>query len=636
MCVYIDAYASVGNTYGTPYGGQGTSYQDIGVSFYAVGGANFGVDSGTFKLYPTNNFTSAQQFPNFDIQAFLKVTGSSAESNPERIITASKKFNFTLSQSFGNASEEPYVVGIQGGREQTIPYGGSSNFLGYFEIPVNNVEYDAADPTTTSSTQTQTDDMFFVEYSMSNYKSPYTFETSNVGQSQILFTPVPDIIPNPMNTASFLKITSSVNQVVGNETLTGSIYIQSTNFDNNQTNFLVGPGGAADENKIILSSSDQTGRTSFTGSTFGNFTSLDSLRMGLSVSKSFGMGLTITEYSMSIFPSSSDEWAPFNDITKMSLGSLEVEFGNFRVPDPTAELISTFFGNNVVPFNLATDCQPLLNNFVNQRFNPYIMDIDYNLQATNTASYFYFGDSYTPGEGNTAAPVNLRQIISGSAIRAAIPESNYTIARSIKPRYEGSKSTSQELNVWNIGDTGTYGKNPTLELRDAFFGYFNDLDDPYPNINGLTRINLNYLIDEQGNALPPTLDPLSIDTFQAVFPNTTLGKIAAKSGKGKYRELGAPASIERTMQYVTPILYSQNSANNYANVLPLSGSGYISQYDNGDENDALFARFSAQGSASIDTNSPVQSVDYYLDPSEFVTGSAQNDKGRDVSPRWGY
>jgi hypothetical protein len=256
------------------------------------------------------------------------------------------------------------------------------------------------------------------------------------------------------------------------------------------------------------------------------------------------------------------------------------------------------------------------------------MDIDYNLQATNTASYFFYGDFYTPiSGGNLAAPVNLRQIISGSALRATVPESNYTIARSIKPRYDGSKSTSQELNVWNIGDIGTYGKNPTIELRDAFFGYFNDLDDPYPNINGLTRINLNYLIDEQGNALPPTLDPLSIDTFQAVFPNTTLGKIAAKSGKGKYRELGAPASIERIMQYVTPILYSQNSANNYANVLPLSGSGYISQYDNGDENDALFARFSAQGSASIDTGNPVQSVDYYLDPSEFLTGSAQNDAG---------
>ena len=46
------------------------------------------------------------------------------------------------------------------------------------------------------------------------------------------------------------------------------------------------------------------------------------------------------------------------------------------------------------------------------------MDIDYNFQATNTASFYY---------SNSAAPVNLRQIISGSAVRAAIPESNYTI-----------------------------------------------------------------------------------------------------------------------------------------------------------------------------------------------------------------
>ena len=53
----------------------------------------------------------------------------------------------------------------------------------------------------------------------------------------------------------------------------------------------------------------------------------------------------------------------------------------------------------------------------------------------------------------------------------------------IIPRYLGSKSTSKYLNQWSVGDIGTFGKNPTIELRDAFFGYFNDLDDPYPNIN---------------------------------------------------------------------------------------------------------------------------------------------------------
>eukprot|EP00481_Brizalina_sp_1-RS-2013_P002408 TRINITY_DN6313_c0_g1_i1.p1 TRINITY_DN6313_c0_g1~~TRINITY_DN6313_c0_g1_i1.p1 ORF type:complete len:133 (+),score=20.91 TRINITY_DN6313_c0_g1_i1:45-401(+) len=99
-------------------------------------------------------------------------------------------------------------------------------------------------------------------------------------------------------------------------------------------------------------------------------------------------------------------------------------------------------------------------------------------------------------------PINQLQILNNTAIRADVPDSNYTQLSSINPRYKGVKSTSQKINTWSIGDEGTYGKNPTLELRDAFFGYFNDLDDPYPNINGLTRVNLNYLIDEQGNALP--------------------------------------------------------------------------------------------------------------------------------------
>ena len=632
LAVYLDAESL---SYNSTTGG-GTTGQSQTVSKYVVGGINSGINSVTdFTLYPSNNYLSSQFFPSFDLQTFLKVTGSiPGESNPARTIAYSPIFNVALSESFGVNSEEPYIVRIPFGASQTVPYGASGGeLLGYFEVPENNVEYNASDPATTSSTQTQADDMFFIEYSMSNYINPAYEYTAGAGQSQILFdptTPSDLSIPNPSMTSSFLKITSSVNQVVGDETLTGSIYVQNTTLDTQNTNFIINPESAADENKIFINSSTAVGRITVTGSTFGNFTSLDSIRMGLSVSKSFGIGLTITEYSMSIFPSSSTEWAPFNNTLKMSDGIIApVTFSRYRVPSNAAALVPTFFGNNVIPFNLALDCQPLLNNFVNQRFNPHIMDIDYNLQATNTASYFFGGDFYTPGQGNTAAPVNLRQIISGSALRATVPESNYTIARSIRPRYEGSKSTSQELNVWNIGDVGTFGKLPTIELRDAYFGYFNDLDDPYPNINGLTRVNLNYLIDEQGNALPPSLEQLSIDTFKAVFPNTTLGKLAAKSGNGQYRSLGAPAAIERTMQYVTPIIYSQNSANNYAPVLPLSGSGFISQYDNGDENDALFARFSAQGSASIDTSVPLQTVDYYLDPSEFLTGSAQNDRGRD-------
>ena len=347
-----------------------------------------------------------------------------------------------------------------------------------------------------------------------------------------------------------------------------------------------------------------------------NYDVNDTFRMQVSVEKGFGNGLTITEYSMSIFNSSS-QWAPFNDTTRMNDGTLNLGANNFRIPLSSPFIITTFYGNGILPFRLALDCQPLLNNYSAQRPNPYLMDVDYNFQS-NTRYY-----------SSSLAPVNFIQILSGSAVRATVPVSNYTQKSFINPRYNGVKSTSARLNVWSVGDTGTYGKNPTVELRDAYFGYFNDLSDPYPNINNLTRVNLNYLIDEQGNALPPSIQPLSIDTFKSVFPNTSLGKLAVKDGDNKFRTLGEPAGIERIMQYVTPIIYSQNSSNNYTNTLPLSGSGYISRYDNDDADAMVFAKFQVAGTSSIDTSTQQQSVDYYIDPSEAV---APNTPGLSTNP----
>jgi hypothetical protein len=301
-----------------------------------------------------------------------------------------------------------------------------------------------------------------------------------------------------------------------------------------------------------------------------------------------GSGLVITEFTASIFPSQSIYSALPEPFTPA--------FGNFRDPEETNFLVPTYYAG-ALPFELALDCQPLLNNFILQRPSGYIMEVEYNNQS---GSLF---------------PINQEQILENTAVKAAVPDSNYTSLRSINPRYNGVKSTSAKLNVWSVGDTGTYGKNPTVELRDAFFGYFNDLDDPYPNINGLTRVNLSYLVDEQGNALPPSLEPITIDTFNAVFPNTTVGKIAVRDINSKYQDLGSPSLINRVMEYVTPICYSQNSGENYANIIPLSGSGYISRYDNDDAFEIDFAKFTAVGSTTANTTDDfIKSVNYVLNP----------------------
>ena len=491
-------------------------------------------------------------------------------------------------------------VGTGTVQTEIVDFSGTLGVNPTFQLGIINADYAGNDNDNLGYTINEPGDIYYVEYSMSRFNN----NTNNQNNDPVISFPI-----GVNDTGSRIIISQSVNDLEEDASISASIYVTQGSISD-PTSI-----GTTIVNELAFTSNDidAEGRVAITGSInieANNYTVDDTFRMGVSVEKSFGYGLTITEYSMSIFNSSS-QWAPFDDTNRMSNGTLNLEANNFREPLSTPFIIQTYYGDGILPFQYALDCQPLLNNFVNQRPNPYLMDIDYNFQG-NT---IYFSSSI--------APVNFLQILSGSAVRATVPESNYTQQSFINPRYNGVKSTSKELNVWSIGDTGTYGKNPTVELRDAYFGYFNDLDDPYPNINGLTRVNLNYLIDEQGNALPPSIQPITIDTFKAVFPTTTLGKIAAKSGKTQYKTLGDPASIERIMEYVSPVIYSQNSSNNYTNTIPLSGSGYISRYDNDDENSIQFGRFTALGTASIETSQPQQTVEYYLDPSEAVTLPAQ-------------
>ena len=542
---------------------------EAGYTYLAVGFPQFdiytetpGWESTTFHGSPTNKQThtfnatpSGDAYPQIDIRAELRRTGSGIP--PEGyLITAS---NILVNEE------------IFGGK--TFTWGDS---------PILNISNDIPS-TNTNSTRNNKDDMYYVVYSMSNYDVVST--TSPNENFSLTFLENGDPETKILITQSAVTDASGFN-------LIGSLFIAQGNSSNpSQT----GPTIVSQE-FIVPNSTTSNERFTMTGSFTFPFKFDDAFRMGVSVNKSFTSGLTITEYTMSIFPSESI-YAPLPNPT--------LAYGNYKPPIPTGFIIPTYFGENILPFNLALDCQPLLNNYNEQRSSTFLMDVDYSSQS------------------GPIIPVNQAQILSNSAVKATVPDSNYTQLRSINPRYNGVKSTSAQLNIWNIGDTGTFGKLPTIELRDAFFGYFNDLDDPYPNINNLTRVNLNYLIDEQGNALPPSLKSLAIDTFKSVFPNTTLGKIAAKSGKDQYKTLGDPAPIKRIMQYVSPIIYSQNSSNNYTNIIPLSGSGYISRYDN-DDLSVKFGRFTAMGSASISTTSVAQTVDYYLDPSEAVTGVTGN------------
>ena len=236
--------------------------------------------------------------------------------------------------------------------------------------------------------------------------------------------------------------------------------------------------------------------------------------------------LVVTEYSMSF----SSSFNPNNDPS-----------------------IPTNFDNDS-NFALAYDCQPLLNNFSNQRPSSWLQDVDYS-----------FG---------TIIPSNWAQIISGSAVKAAIPDSNYSQFTSISPRYIGKQSTSDFFNVWSPSDIGSYGKVPNVEVARGYTTYFKDIYDPYPLLNNKVQYDLAYIIGQDGEIVQPKLTSTALFNLQGTFDSwppkaigttgfsqESVGVVSMTSpDNNNLLQLQGNAIINRIAQRPIPVLYTQESA----------------------------------------------------------------------------
>ena len=507
--------------------------------------------SNTFTPLSTNPGTVGTA----NIQVLLKTTGSEGE----RIITGSQIL-----------SNHPIFPGV------TFPFTASG------QSPIENIFNSNKASANTQSTITQEGDMYFIEYSMSNF-TPGTatgFDTADI-----------DFIESG-DTETELIISQSLVDTSGTYTFDGSLYILQGN-DNDKTDL----GNNIFSQTFNIANASSTGRANLSGSFTSPFNYDDTFRMGLSVVKSFSAGATITEYTMSIFPSQSIN-AP--------LPSLESAYDNYDPPTSTGFILPTFFGSDILPFERALDCQPLLNNYNSQRDNSFLMDVDYN---NITGSLL---------------PVNFEQILSGSAVKATVPDSNYTSTRIINPRYLGSKSTGQQYNVWNIQDIGTYGKSPVIELRNAYFAYFNSVVDFYPLVNDITGLNITYLVDQQGNAIPPSLDKgIYLDTLEKTFDEDNKVTISILTGSNNFQNLNDQFDVVKLTAIPTPISYTQIGSSVSSSSIPLSSSRRISNYDNDDANSFYSYSFTAEGTSSFSSNS-VTSFNEILSPSYVSSGS--NDK----------
>jgi hypothetical protein len=247
----------------------------------------------------------------------------------------------------------------------------------------------------------------------------------------------------------------------------------------------------------------------------------------------------------------------------------------------------------------ASNCEPVI-------FEPYITTPNFynsdenallnNVELTRLSTTYQDVD-YSAG---ITEPVNFDLLISGSAKKAAIQDSNYTLNRHIIPRYLGSKSTSQFLNKWTEGDIGTFGKTPTAESLKTMVAYCDWIGGWPPERMNASALHVKYLINQNGDVFIPNTSENSLANIQGTFQSGERFRINSNtinSGNAiEYR------NVIRGGSRIEPILYTQSGSTpnaqwsndiNFEDIVP-SNIGTVQNYT------ALYGKAGAPQSLGYD------------------------------------
>jgi hypothetical protein len=182
-----------------------------------------------------------------------------------------------------------------------------------------------------------------------------------------------------------------------------------------------------------------------------------------------------------------------------------------------------------------SDENALLNNAENARLSTIYQDVDYST--------------------GISTPTNFDLLINNEAQKAPVQDSNYTTKRHIIPRYEGSRSTSQFLNKWTLGDSGTYGKLPSVESSKTYVAYSDSIGGYAPEKMNTSGVSIKYLISEDGDLIAPNTTLNSLGINQQTFVSGEKVELQSLTAGGFTQN--PKLNIFRGGSSIEPILYNQ-------------------------------------------------------------------------------
>ena len=132
---------------------------------------------------------------------------------------------------------------------------------------------------------------------------------------------------------------------------------------------------------------------------------------------------------------------------------------------------------------------PYFQNITSSRPNPKYLDADYSTNVITPVNYNFI-------TGRLEGSISKED---SKFLDSTTPESNYTLVRSINPRYNGSKISSLLYNEFTPGDN-SYGGNSTTDKAVQKFAYFEKTTTAGSgSFFDRTNVYLKYLIDGDRN-----------------------------------------------------------------------------------------------------------------------------------------
>ena len=212
-----------------------------------------------------------------------------------------------------------------------------------------------------------------------------------------------------------------------------------------------------------------------------------------------------------------------------------------------------------------SDCDVLINNASQYQENPFLQDLDFS--------------------SGTIVPVNYNQIVSGSAQKATVPESMFTMGGMINPNNSAINSTPR-YNVDNSSYTSQVSAG-------CFVAYWKTLFLNEPTTSKYYAVaSLKYLISPQEELLEINSEPEMVDLIRRNF-GSNANPLPETGAASFYGEPNGPSrtstvSFENTgsSNLVSLLLGNESPAEfrGFSYVLPFAGTVNLLVYTSGSQN----------------------------------------------------